>query len=201
MASEKAAFPLGDIERGPAPPPAYAGSSTPQPQAAAPPLQQQQQQQQQPVGTGHPFPATAQYADPSMPALNPQQSHPYAAGPVPPQQGQQTQQPYPNQQQQQQQPGAYPQQQQQQPQVLYAAQPQMANVLQLHPARVVCSHCNTVVTSVTHPEAGLMTYLASAFLCLVCFPLACVPCCVDGCQDVSHTCPNCKTNLGTVKRM
>ena len=37
------------------------------------------------------------------------------------------------------------------------------------------------------------------FFSYSCWPLSCVPCCIDSLQDVTHKCPNCKKTIGTYK--
>lgn len=65
-----------------------------------------------------------------------------------------------------------------------------------------CPFCHNTISTVTKHKAGLLTYLSSAFLCIVslgvCFW---IPFVVNRCQDVYHYCPNCQRFLGTAKRL
>lgn len=66
-----------------------------------------------------------------------------------------------------------------------------------HSTSVVCPSCRqNVLTRVSH-EAGLLTFCASGALCFFFFPLFWLPCCVPGCKDAVHYCPNCGAVVGT----
>ena len=71
------------------------------------------------------------------------------------------------------------------------------------PVSMVCPYCTaTIVTSVTY-EPGTLTWLACGGLILVgCWVGCClIPFCVDAMQDATHTCPNCRRQLGVYRRM
>lgn len=70
------------------------------------------------------------------------------------------------------------------------------------PMRVTCPLCQTETVTRTKPVAGLLTYLSGLCLCIFCcWPCICVPCCVDMCKDVEHSCGHCRRRIGLYKRM
>ncbi|XP_035217745.1 cell death-inducing p53-target protein 1-like isoform X1 [Stegodyphus dumicola] len=71
------------------------------------------------------------------------------------------------------------------------------------PMQVVCSHCSARVMTETSLSPGLLTWLLSGALVFVGCWLGCclIPCCIPECQDIEHRCPNCKTHLGTFRRI
>ncbi|KAF4706601.1 hypothetical protein FOZ62_001516, partial [Perkinsus olseni] len=59
------------------------------------------------------------------------------------------------------------------------------------PVRLTCPSCRCeVITSVKH-NISCGTWLAVLLVCLVFWPLAWLPCCIDSCKQADHTCPNC----------
>jgi len=72
-----------------------------------------------------------------------------------------------------------------------------------HPLQIPCGHCNATVITSIKPVTGTLTWLVAGGLCLLGCWLGCclIPFCVDGCQDTEHFCPNCKTHLGTYRRL
>lgn len=70
------------------------------------------------------------------------------------------------------------------------------------PSRMQCPGCGQDVISRTTHNAGLLTWLLVGGLMVIGCWLGCclIPCCVDGCQDVSHSCPNCNNHLGVYRR-
>ncbi|CAD8116719.1 unnamed protein product [Paramecium sonneborni] len=65
--------------------------------------------------------------------------------------------------------------------------------------RVQCPQCKQKVDTVIVRKIGSQTYVASCLLLLCSFGLVCVsclPCIIDDCKDVLHSCPQCKTPLG-----
>ncbi|CAD8200827.1 unnamed protein product [Paramecium pentaurelia] len=65
--------------------------------------------------------------------------------------------------------------------------------------RVQCPQCKQKVDTVIIRKPGTQTYLASCILLLCSFGLVCVsclPCIIDDCKDVLHSCPQCKSPLG-----
>uniref|UniRef100_A0A7S1GKS4 LITAF domain-containing protein n=1 Tax=Cyclophora tenuis TaxID=216820 RepID=A0A7S1GKS4_CYCTE len=65
-------------------------------------------------------------------------------------------------------------------------------------ANITCPHCNKAGSTRTTQEPDGMTFLVSLFLCLICLPLAFIPCCIPSCQAVQHSCPHCKRVVGKV---
>ncbi|KFD45159.1 hypothetical protein M513_13964, partial [Trichuris suis] len=71
------------------------------------------------------------------------------------------------------------------------------------PVHVQCANCGSMVTTEVKPVAGTLSWV----LCMTCalfglfFGCCLIPFCVPSLQDVEHHCPNCKTLLGTYRRM
>ncbi|KAL1516818.1 hypothetical protein ABEB36_000670 [Hypothenemus hampei] len=66
------------------------------------------------------------------------------------------------------------------------------------PARMTCPYCHANIVTSVESEANSKTHLFAILLCLfICWPCVCLPYCMDSCQSQKHTCPNCKTYLGT----
>lgn len=157
---------------------------------------------------GGPYPpAQAGYAPPA--------GYPAQAGYPPPQGGYPPQQPAYPQGGYQGQPGPYPQ-----PaapgyppaqamgstqNTVVVTQPAMTVVQTLHesPVRTMCPHCRADIVTATQYESGTFSWLICVILCLVGCQLGCclIPFCVDGCQDVIHTCPNCRQQISRWSRM
>jgi lipopolysaccharide-induced tumor necrosis factor-alpha factor len=72
-----------------------------------------------------------------------------------------------------------------------------------YPMQVTCTQCSAQVMTETVASPGLLTWLLSGTLFLVGCWLGCclIPCCIPECQDIEHRCPNCKTHLGTYRRL
>ncbi|XP_033751132.1 cell death-inducing p53-target protein 1 homolog isoform X13 [Pecten maximus] len=100
------------------------------------------------------------------------------------------------------QPG-YPQQQGQT--TVVVAQPAVTVVQQFResPVHTRCPHCQAEVVTATQFETGSFTWIICLVLCIVGCDLGCcfIPFCVDGCKDVTHSCPNCKTVISRYNRM
>jgi lipopolysaccharide-induced tumor necrosis factor-alpha factor len=62
-----------------------------------------------------------------------------------------------------------------------------------------CPHCAARVTTSLSFVAGSGTICLSACLLLWFWPCTCVPCFVDSCKEVRHTCPSCNRIVGTDK--
>ncbi|CAG5121924.1 unnamed protein product [Candidula unifasciata] len=69
------------------------------------------------------------------------------------------------------------------------------------PFQVLCPNCRQLVTTVTHPRAGTLTFLSAGLCFLFCFICTLVPFCIEDLQDVEHRCPNCNFHLGTYTRL
>lgn len=69
-----------------------------------------------------------------------------------------------------------------------------------HPVQMVCPHCQCQVQTSTDSEPGPMAWILAGVLCIVgLWPCACIPCCIDSLNSVTHKCPNCKNFLGRYK--
>ncbi|CAD8100241.1 unnamed protein product [Paramecium primaurelia] len=68
--------------------------------------------------------------------------------------------------------------------------------------RVQCPQCKKKVDTIVVRKPGVQTYVASCLLLLCSFGLVCVsclPCIIDDCKDVQHSCPDCNISLGKTK--
>jgi len=69
-----------------------------------------------------------------------------------------------------------------------------------HPVDMVCPHCQCQIRTTTESEPGPMAWILAGVLCVVgLWPCACVPCCIESLNSVTHKCPNCKNFLGRYK--
>ncbi|XP_059160356.1 cell death-inducing p53-target protein 1 homolog [Physella acuta] len=71
------------------------------------------------------------------------------------------------------------------------------------PVRCSCPHCRADIVTATRYETGTFTWIICVILCVVGCWLGCclIPFCMDGCQDVIHTCPNCQQQVARWNRM
>lgn len=71
------------------------------------------------------------------------------------------------------------------------------------PVNTVCPHCHQNIITSTNAEAGGLTWLLCAGICLFGFWLGCclIPFCIDDCQDIRHSCPNCKNTIHVFRRL
>ncbi|KAK7507370.1 hypothetical protein BaRGS_00001305 [Batillaria attramentaria] len=71
------------------------------------------------------------------------------------------------------------------------------------PVRTICPHCRADIVTATQYESGTFSWIICVILCLVGCSLGCclIPFCVNGCQDVIHTCPNCRQTISRYSRM
>eukprot|EP00095_Tigriopus_kingsejongensis_P004010 maker-scaffold874_size86240-snap-gene-0.15 protein:Tk04010 transcript:maker-scaffold874_size86240-snap-gene-0.15-mRNA-1 annotation:"litaf homolog" len=68
------------------------------------------------------------------------------------------------------------------------------------PVNMVCPHCQCQIRTQTDSEPGALAWILSGVLCVVgLWPCACIPCCIDTLNSVTHKCPNCKNFLGRYK--
>jgi len=69
-----------------------------------------------------------------------------------------------------------------------------------YPVDMLCPHCQCQIKTTTESEPGPMAWILAGVLCVVgLWPCACVPCCIESLNTVSHKCPNCKHFLGRYK--
>jgi len=92
-------------------------------------------------------------------------------------------------------PPGQPFQQQQQPQRVVV----VVNAPNFGPNSIetMCPHCQSQVRTSTESEPGALAWILAGILCVVgLWPCACVPCCIDSLNSVTHKCPNCRQFLG-----
>lgn len=65
--------------------------------------------------------------------------------------------------------------------------------------RTTCPSCQAVITTRISHDTSTRTHLFALLCCLIFFPCACVPYCMDSCKDTNHYCPNCNAYLGTYR--
>jgi len=69
-----------------------------------------------------------------------------------------------------------------------------------NPVNMTCPHCQSQIRTSTDSEPGAMAWILAGVLCVVgLWPCACIPCCIDSLNSVTHKCPNCKNFLGRYK--
>merc|ERR1719410_1904242 len=64
------------------------------------------------------------------------------------------------------------------------------------PMNMICPHCQSEICTRTDSEPSATAWILGFVICLICWPLSCVPCCIDSLQDVTHECPNCRKTVG-----
>lgn len=71
-----------------------------------------------------------------------------------------------------------------------------------HSTHMICPSCGTEITTKTNTTPGLIAYISGFLIAaLGCFFGCClIPCCIDECMDVHHTCPSCGSYLGRHRR-
>jgi len=81
-------------------------------------------------------------------------------------------------------------------QVQYVAAPSFG----YRPVTMNCPHCQAHVTTKTQSEPSAVAWIVGGLLCFIgLWPCACIPCCVDSMQQVTHSCPSCNNFLGRYK--
>merc|ERR1719370_272827 len=66
-----------------------------------------------------------------------------------------------------------------------------------NPIDMVCPHCQSQIRTATDSEPGPLAWIFAGVLCVVgLWPCACIPCCIDSLNAVTHKCPSCKKFLG-----
>jgi lipopolysaccharide-induced tumor necrosis factor-alpha factor len=69
-----------------------------------------------------------------------------------------------------------------------------------NPVNMTCPNCQCQIRTSTDSEPGPMAWILAGVLCVVgLWPCACIPCCIDSLNSVTHRCPNCKHFLGRYK--
>lgn len=104
--------------------------------------------------------------------------------------------------------GFPPQQQGAPPPMQQQGQPQQTVIVQYmnppnfgaSPVNMTCPNCQCQIRTSTDSEPGPLAYILAGVLCVVgLWPCACIPCCIDSLNSVTHKCPNCKNFLGRYK--
>jgi len=68
------------------------------------------------------------------------------------------------------------------------------------PVNMTCPHCQSQIRTTTDSEPGPMAWVLAGILCVVgLWACACIPCCIDSLNSVTHKCPQCKNFLGRYK--
>jgi len=81
-------------------------------------------------------------------------------------------------------------------QVQYVAGPSFGH----RPVTMVCPHCQKNITTRTNSEPSALAWIIGGVMCLVGLGLcACIPCCIDSLNQVTHSCPACSNTLGRYK--
>jgi lipopolysaccharide-induced tumor necrosis factor-alpha factor len=69
-----------------------------------------------------------------------------------------------------------------------------------NPVNMTCPHCQSSIRTDTDSEPGPLAWILAGVLCVVgLWPCACIPCCIDSLNSVTHKCPQCKNFLGRYK--
>jgi len=97
-------------------------------------------------------------------------------------------------------PTAYPPPQHQAARVVTQVQYVNAPSFSYRPFTMNCPHCQAHITTKTQSEPSVVAWIVGGLLCVFgCWPCACIPCCVDSMQQVTHSCPSCQNFLGRYK--
>ncbi|XP_043091938.1 lipopolysaccharide-induced tumor necrosis factor-alpha factor homolog [Puntigrus tetrazona] len=70
-------------------------------------------------------------------------------------------------------------------------------------AQTQCPFCHQYITTDVTTKAGSATYIVCLISILFCCIAGCcaIPFCVDGCKDVVHKCPKCRSHIKTCKKL
>ena len=69
-----------------------------------------------------------------------------------------------------------------------------------NPVTMTCPHCQSQIRTSTGSDPGALAWILGGVLCVVgLWPCACIPCCIDSLNSVTHKCPKCKQFLGRYK--
>ena len=85
----------------------------------------------------------------------------------------------------------------QQPQVVVVQQPEFDK----EPVNITCAHCNDNITTKTDTETSIVQWLACIGCCLIGCDLGCcfIPFCIDDLKTTTHSCPKCNLVVGKRK--
>jgi hypothetical protein len=72
----------------------------------------------------------------------------------------------------------------------------------MNATHMICPHCHAEINTATKKEPALIAYISGLLIALVGCVWGCclIPCCIDECMDVHHSCPNCRAYLGKFRR-
>ncbi|XP_045112674.1 lipopolysaccharide-induced tumor necrosis factor-alpha factor homolog isoform X1 [Portunus trituberculatus] len=67
---------------------------------------------------------------------------------------------------------------------------------------MICPHCRAEVDTTTKTSPSVVAWLSGFIICILgCWMGCClIPCCLNDCMDVEHSCPHCNSFLGKYKR-
>jgi len=67
---------------------------------------------------------------------------------------------------------------------------------------LTCPNCNAVIDTTVSSSPSIWAWVSGAALFLMgCWAGCCfLPCCIDGCMDKEHSCPNCKAHIAMYRR-
>ncbi|XP_023953944.1 LITAF domain-containing protein [Bicyclus anynana] len=70
------------------------------------------------------------------------------------------------------------------------------------PTHMICPSCHSEINTDTQTKPGIIAYISGAVIFMLGGFLGCclIPCCIDSCMDVHHTCPHCDAYLGRYRR-
>ncbi|CAH1635086.1 unnamed protein product [Spodoptera littoralis] len=67
------------------------------------------------------------------------------------------------------------------------------------PSSLTCPSCNAEITTRVQYMSSTKTHLFALGLCLLFWPLVCLPYLLSSCQNADHYCPNCNAYIGSYK--
>ncbi|KAJ2954408.1 hypothetical protein O0L34_g2672 [Tuta absoluta] len=71
-----------------------------------------------------------------------------------------------------------------------------------HPTHMICPSCHAEIDTTTKTKPSTNAYLCGGLICLLGGWLGCclIPCCLNSCIEVHHSCPYCSAYLGRYRR-
>ncbi|XP_045492206.1 lipopolysaccharide-induced tumor necrosis factor-alpha factor homolog [Colias croceus] len=76
----------------------------------------------------------------------------------------------------------------------------VTNAMGPNSAIVVCVSCGQHITTRVERMPSVRTHLFALLICLIgCWPCACLPYCVESCNNADHYCPNCNSYVGSYR--
>ncbi|OAD55497.1 LITAF-like protein, partial [Eufriesea mexicana] len=90
------------------------------------------------------------------------------------------------------------------PETSYSRPTTTIQIIPLGPqsTRTTCPYCFAQVDTTIKTEPGMIAYISGVVIALMgCWFGCClIPCCIDECMDVHHSCSNCKAYLGHYRK-